>query len=345
MKVGILTFHLGPNHGGYLQAYCLHEYITSLGHEVEFINYKNEGHHRSELYRPWIYRNPFKLYQAWVKERIFQKSYKTLEMSEFTTEKSDVEWNKYDVIVVGSDVVWNYKLERLGHDTVYFGGFETEFKGKLASYAASCGTVNADDDIPEYVSKGIADFDHIGVRDSTTQTIVERSIGVIPQLVVDPTWLFIEEDQELEKDPILMVYAYDVSESFRVKITDYAVKHGLKVVAIGYYHSWADVNEMRMSPLKWAAMMRKATVVVAGTFHGALYAIRCQTQFVVIHNEKINNRLKRPLEISNLEYRSLKKADEFEEVMDTSIDYEVVIKKINIEVDKSKDYLKSIFGS
>lgn len=342
MKIGILTFHLGPNHGGYLQAYCLQEFISSLGHDVEFINYKNEGHHQSEIFRPWIYRRPFKLYQAWIKEKVFQKAYKTLKMSNFTTTKSEVDWNEYDVIVVGSDVVWDYNMERLGRDPVYFGDFGTEFKGKLISYAASCGTIDVNKKTPEYVTKGLSNFDHIAVRDVASQTIVERSIGVAPQLVVDPTWLFIEPNNEKEKDPILLVYAYDVPIAFSKEIRAYAKKHQLKIVAIGYYHGWADVNEMRMSPLEWASMMRKATAVVSGTFHGTLYAIRCQTRFITIFNKTIENRVKRPLELSDLEYRMLKSPETFNEVMDREIDYDTVLKKLTEEVDSSKNYLKSI---
>ncbi len=343
MKVGILTFHLGPNHGGYLQAYCLHEFITSLGHDVEFINYKNEGHHKSEIFRPWIYRRPFKLYQAWIKEKVFQKAYKTLKKSEFTTDKSKVNWNQYDVIVVGSDVVWDYNMSRLGNDSVYFGDFGLEFKGKLVSYAASCGTVDINKEIPEYVTKGLSNFDHFGVRDVTTQTIVERSIGIVPQLVVDPTWLFIEPNTEKEKIPILLVYAYDVPEAFSVKIRAYAKKHQLKIVAIGYYHGWADVNEMRMSPLEWASVMRKATAVVSGTFHGTLYAIRCQTRFVTIYNKTIEVRVKRPLELCHLEHRMLKSPEDFEGVMDESIDYNSILETLNKEANSSKEYLKSVF--
>ena len=40
MKIGILTFHWATNYGAVLQCYALQEYLKSLGHEVEIINYK-----------------------------------------------------------------------------------------------------------------------------------------------------------------------------------------------------------------------------------------------------------------------------------------------------------------
>ena len=40
MKIGILTFHCAHNYGAVLQCYALQEYITSLGHKVEIIDYQ-----------------------------------------------------------------------------------------------------------------------------------------------------------------------------------------------------------------------------------------------------------------------------------------------------------------
>ena len=42
MKTGILTFHCAHNYGAVLQAYALQEFLKSLGHEVEVIDYRPE---------------------------------------------------------------------------------------------------------------------------------------------------------------------------------------------------------------------------------------------------------------------------------------------------------------
>ncbi|MBW2166434.1 MAG: polysaccharide pyruvyl transferase family protein, partial [Deltaproteobacteria bacterium] len=44
MKIGILTFHDGINHGGFFQAYSTFSLLRSWGHDVEIINYKNSTH-------------------------------------------------------------------------------------------------------------------------------------------------------------------------------------------------------------------------------------------------------------------------------------------------------------
>jgi len=148
---------------------------------------------------------------------------------------------------VGSDVVWDYSLLRLGRDPVYFGCFEGEFNGRLISYAASAGTVNADLEIPQYVIDGLPNFDDIAVRDASAQKIVKRAIGFEAQLVVDPTWLYLKYFQPVEKkEDILLLYAYEINKEFKNAIIRYAKDNNIKIVAIGYQHSWADKNEMQM---------------------------------------------------------------------------------------------------
>ena len=42
MKIGILSMQRVPNYGSFLQAYSLRNILVKLGHEVVFIDYKEE---------------------------------------------------------------------------------------------------------------------------------------------------------------------------------------------------------------------------------------------------------------------------------------------------------------
>ncbi|WP_156860527.1 hypothetical protein [Francisella hispaniensis] len=44
MRIGILTFHEGINHGGFFQAYSTYSYLKEKSYDVEIINYKNKIH-------------------------------------------------------------------------------------------------------------------------------------------------------------------------------------------------------------------------------------------------------------------------------------------------------------
>lgn len=343
MRIGLLTFHLGPNHGGYLQAYCLMDFLRKEGHQVEFINYKNEKHYRSEKFRPWVYRKPWKLYYAWIKHRLFEEEYMDLPKSKFTTNVNDVDWSSYDLVIVGSDVVWDFKEPRLGGDPIYFSKIDN-YEGtlpKFISYAPSSGSVGNDDSIPKWVVEGLRKFSSISVRDRATFDMVHRAIGVSPELVVDPTWLDIAYNTEdIEKENILVVYAYEVKEAHVEQIKSYAKIHQLSIVAIGYPHKWADKNDMGMPPLEWESLMRKALAVVVGTFHGALYAIKCQTNFVILFNDKIQYRIKMPLEMCDLNGRMVSYDEDLRPTLDQPIDYNDVMDRLVKYVEPSKNYLK-----
>lgn len=345
MRVGILTFHLGPNHGGYLQAHCLCEYIKSMGHDVEIINYKNARHHEHETFRPWIYRRPLKLYHAWIKERVFQKAYKELPLSDFTTDINEVEWAQYDAVVIGSDVVWDFSQERLGKDHVYFGDFGKEYGGKIIAYAPSSGSVGPEEKIPDWAGEGLSKIHAVSARDKATADMVTRACGRAPQLVVDPTWL----DMELHEAPVkkqkhLVIYAFEVKEQEKLAIQAYAQKHRLKIIALGYYLAWADVNDMKLGPLDWPKVMQDAEAVIVGTFHGVLYAIKTQSQFVILHNDQIKYRIQRPLETAGLEDRILTGPDDLENLMQEVIDYRQVMERLRPCVLDSHQYLKNHLG-
>ncbi|MEO1858117.1 MAG: polysaccharide pyruvyl transferase family protein [Rubritalea sp.] len=342
MKVGILTFHLGPNHGGYLQAYCLSQFISSLGHEVEIINYKNAGHHQSEIFKPWVYRRPAKLLSAWVKERMFQKAFKNMPLSKFTTDRDAVDWNRYDAVVVGSDVVWDFEQARLGRDPVYFGDFGCDYRGKLISYAPSTGKVDPDATVPEYAQRGLASFDTVSVRDDTTKKVVQSYVLGEVTNVVDPTWLNIDYRERLpQRASIMAVYAFNITPTYRTEIVKYARRKGLKIVALGYPHKWADQNRMDLGPLDWPDFMDQAQCVVAGTFHGTLYAIKLQCQFVTILNDHIKYKVQKPLEITDLEGRILHDPENIKNLMEQPIDYHSTFEKVATWVLQSRKFLQN----
>lgn len=347
MRVGVLTFHLGPNHGGYQQAFCLCRHIRELGHDVEIINYKNPVHHAGERFQPWVYRRPTSLYHAWVKHRVFAKAYRDLPLSPFTTDVNGVDWARYDAVVVGSDVVWDYSWPRLGRDPVYFGHFgDAGFRGKLISYAPSIGTVKPDDPVPDWVAAGLRRFDAISARDVATAEMVERVSGRQATDVVDPTWLDLEfREPGGAGDAHLVVYAFHLGDAMRDAIVAYAGEHGLRIVALGYPHKWAHRNLMKLGPMEWLPVMRRAAAVVAGTFHGTLYAMNLQCRFATVLNERIMTRIEKPLRISGLQGRGVSEPGELGRVLQTEIDYRAVMDKLTPHVRRSQQFLSEHLAS
>jgi len=340
MKLGILTFHLGQNHGGYLQVWCLQTYLKSLGHKVEVINYQNVHHEKHEIFRPWIYRRPFKLWKAWEKHRAFQKAFKKLNLSSHTTNVCDVDWNAYDAVIIGSDVVWDFAWDRLGHDPVYFGHFGCAYRGQIIPYAPSIGAMAPNVEIPVWVTEGLLKMHSLCARDTATATMVKRACGREAPLVVDPTWLDISyQKPSITKKKRLVVYAYYIDKSIANSIITYARRHGLEIISLGYYHSWADFNFHALSPLDWEDYLRESEVMVAGTFHGTLYAIRSQCRFVTVMNDRIYSRVTHALSLAGLTEHATSDPSQLAPIMDRRPVYSEVIEHLQPSVEFSRNYL------
>ena len=350
MKVGTLTFHSGLNHGGYLQAYCLAAAVAELGAEVEIINYKNPKHYEADRFNPWVYRNPLNLLFNWNKNKTFKKAFDKMALTPFSNNVEGVNWSEYDAIIVGSDIVWNYQAESLGQDPVYFGGIPESFKGKLISYAPSCGQMAWDHDVPDVINQSMARYAAVSARDANTQQFAKKYTGSenIP-LVVDPTWLN-ESDRGRSKKvkprgDYLLLYAYSISDAYAKAIKDYARSEGLKIIGTGYYQPFADEQFSSASPFDWVDLFASARCVVAGTFHAALYAMRETVPFAVVSQPAIDTKLKGPMTITGMHQHVLQKPADLHQVLNLTIDKTSVKKRIADARSESLAYLKAALFS
>lgn len=144
VKVGILTYHRSLNYGAVMQAYCLAEEIQKRFPDVsvEIVDYMSKKMNR--YYKMiTIYRGKESLIH--LKERIemykaFQKGWNELPLSDKKIISDNYEMvmkninGKYDILISGSDAVWNFS--KRGIPNPYFlMGCESS---TLMSYAASC---------------------------------------------------------------------------------------------------------------------------------------------------------------------------------------------------------------
>lgn len=281
------------NHGAYLQAFATMRVLQGMGHEVAIINYKNREHWFQEDVRPWFkYRRPVRFIDRFKKQKAFFKDHRRFNRTAFTTDPEAVLKLEFDVVVVGSDCVWNYKP--FGYDDLYFGGIKA---GRIISYAPSFGWVNAEEKILEPVKAGLSRFDAISVRDENTRKIVHSLLGIDPPMVLDPTLIYdFSPDEAPSKrvensKPYLLVYAYAVTDETIKTVKAYAKANGLKTIATGYRQDWCDANLMGVGPLEWLAFFRNAHTVLTSTFHGAVFSLKYGRRFFYVINNKARNRV------------------------------------------------------
>tara|TARA_A100000164_G_scaffold365462_1_gene385052 strand:- start:639 stop:1670 length:1032 start_codon:yes stop_codon:yes gene_type:complete len=294
MKIGILTFHDGLNHGAYLQVFSTMTYLNSNFDNVEILNYKNKFHHRQEGWKQiFKYRNPIRIIDYLQKKASFLKDQKRLTLTKFTTSHKKIKRLKFDIIIIGSDVIWNSSI--FGEDDIYFGNV---FQCKQIAFSASFGWYKPDVIKYEYLKKSFKNFINISVRDIQSQKIVEDITNFKPQMNLDPT--FIIDWKKYEKissritrlKPYILIYAYSLSDDEIKLIKVYAKKRDLICISVGYRQKWCDKNIIDVGPFEWLGFIKQSQCIITSTFHGTIFSNIYNKPFCVSINKKNSERIK-----------------------------------------------------
>jgi hypothetical protein len=145
-KVGVLTFHRCINYGSYWQARCLAEGLSARGYNTGIIDHDSRAVNLAEWkcgFRPVlptpVPKSDYPLYRA--KMEAFFDAFCTLPLSRRFDLQHPEEMESYDLVVVGSDEVWNLMHPWYGRCALFYG--EGVRAQRLVSYAASFGNYDA----------------------------------------------------------------------------------------------------------------------------------------------------------------------------------------------------------
>lgn len=280
MSIGILTFHRGPNYGGFLQAWHMREAIRSLGHDATLINYQAPAHHQAEQMnfpapRPSAIKG-FILHA--LKSQPFRKPVSELSDHPFTTDPEKIDWQRFSTVVVGADIVWNFTNKYFGSDPAFYGALPCQKDTRFVAYAPSCGDADVEGPLPDHVTEGLNRFSEFHVRDQTTAELVRKVTGKVADLVVDPTWLQDDPDVTCKSIPrdlkYILVYGEGATGNRAKVLATYAKKHGLAVVSAAFPCEATTHMLYKIDPFEWVNLFRRAEAVVTSTFHGLLYTIK-----------------------------------------------------------------------
>jgi hypothetical protein len=341
MRVGILTYHDGPNHGAFLQAWATYKTLICAGYKVEVVNYKNINHSKNDgRIRLLKRRNPIAVFRQWNKLRVFRDAQKGFKLGAFMSDPTLLKKDRYDCIVIGSDVVWNYKI--FGYDPVYFGDVNAK---RIISFSASFGSVLHDDEHPGRMCADLKSFDGISVRDQNTKRIVKEVSGRNAALTLDPTLIY-DFDDETEGSvcnvPYMVVYSYRQSEAIVKKINSYSKSNGLKSFCLGYppaFGSSRFYNRVNMSvgPFDWIKYYRGASVIWTSTYHGVIFSLKYRKPFFYVSNDSAHNRVESLLNMAGIEHNLEVGKEDLITYFDP--DYDAVWSNLESYIETTKNWL------
>jgi hypothetical protein len=344
VKIGILTYHDGPNHGAFLQAWATFRTLTDAGHDVEIVNYKNPRHQAMESgvgLRQW--RNPLFAWRQKRKLRVFADAQRHFKLGPFTTDADTLRQRAYDCVVIGSDVVWNHHL--FGYDPVYFGRLNAR---RRVAFSASFGTVGPEDDRPPELADDLAAFDAIAVRDDNSRTIVRLATGRDATLTLDPTLIYDftpdlpAAPEPSPPEPTLLVYSYRHPPAAIDRAKAYAAEHGLTLRCVGYppptrAPRYCASIDAAVGPFEWVARYRRATAVMTSTFHGVVFSLKARKPFLFIATDKTHHRVRSLLDASGIEHDL--RLGRQDEVTFFDPDYDAVQRRLGPMADASRRWL------
>lgn len=362
-KIGIITHWDIPNYGTFLQAYGMQRSLSELfpDDDIYLVAYMNKKHkkayyslERHEEYRYWLI-NPFfyldilgriKYYSQIMTMRKFHDYY--LEYTKHTKELNESELIKeqFDIVILGSDILWDYSISIFGNDKHMFGGGLNA--KKIISYAASFGTVKVGMDHPEYVKSCIKKLDAIAVREEKSANIIREFSDKEVVQTVDPTWLWdFNNDPNVVESPIvdryIIVYGGEFPQNMIDEAIAYAKENNYKIVYLDGGREkcdWCDifVKSGDITPFEWCGYIKGAEIVMTCAFHGLMFSLIYKKKIVFYATQFMLDKAQdiiKQLDLKDI----LIDAKSFNAAVEYSWDYVAIYKKIDRLKEQSIDYL------
>lgn len=287
MKIGIVTVYNSYNCGSFLQAYALFRFLQGKSRDVFFVKrnvYKsNKFRARAKLALKFLLKgNPKRARFILTEYRRFRQIQKTLPI---VASANDV-----DLAVYGSDTIWNMEDPYFAENWPRYWG--RGVSAKKITYAASVGSTPAEVFYANPEFKRLAgEFAGVAVRDEHTREIASALLdgSKEPKVVVDPTMLIPVEEFDAvakpcdEKDFILLYYFGAMPQKLRDALSAFAKANGKKIVSFG--------TTIPFEPGLMLSYYKAADYVITNTFHGNIFSILYNKNFVSFGKEKSKVRL------------------------------------------------------
>lgn len=302
----VITIYNVPNYGSVLQAYATQQLIEKFGWKCDIIQYRypNEWHIAQDQHRKTkFYSRVAEYLKLGVNSRqrrkieLFRRRYYHF-TQKFNSldELNESDWSKYNVLIAGSDQLWNAKYT-LG-DKAFLLSFAPNGIKRI-SLSSSCATSRLPEQYVESFKKELEKFSAISVREENSKKalIEQLRIHKSVKVISDPTLLLTAEEwqkslslemecQEGSKEPYILFYRLDYAFSepnfilYSYDVLRYFIKKtGIqRVIAISGY-SKECICGIKMeqagdvTPIQFVSLFSHAALVVTSSFHGTAFSL------------------------------------------------------------------------
>ena len=343
MRIGVLTIFGVPNYGAILQSYALSRYLLDKGFETHVVNYRPPA--IKQLYA-------FKLsfppnFWHWLRLRRcarFVEGCLPLDGREKSLAELTSKISSFDTLIAGSDQVW-FTGPVQYYEPAFFLDFPA-FSGRRISYAASAGGSTTFQPFMEQVSQALARFNHVGVRDSHTASLVQSVTPTPLTENVDPVFLSTFDEliarESPHSEPYILLFG-NFSGASAELVTRVATATGIKsVVSLQYQCPTATHRVPSPCPKQWLSWFKHSAFVITSYFHGAAIAVKFNRPFLAIPTPGRRLKVNTMLEPLGLAERCLSDplAPEAGEIAKRKINWVEANARLQLKIQESEEYLK-----
>lgn len=382
--IGVCIKYFHENYGGMLQAYATVKMLEEHGLEYELIQYEkkhtlisavksmprllngillNDKYEkllkdRGKKKHPEFAKNDairMKAFAKFKKERFVKLSPTFVGFDELCNGAK-----RYSAVVTGSDQLWS----PAGLPTNYYNLQFVPDKIRKISYASSFGVKQ----IPWYQTNRTRKFlerlDFISMRENRGSEIVKELTGRTVPTILDPVFNFdkagweklIPASKEYD-EPYIFAYFLGNNAEHRKAVKAIADKLGYKIVTLRHLDQYVPEDEdfgdfapYDVDPAKFLNLLRGAEFVCTDSFHGSVFSIIHQKQFIIFNRYEDNSKHSKNSRIDTLcenlgvQNRRYVGENQLDEQLAQKIDYNLVEVKLSELKNETNDYISKAFA-
>lgn len=301
MKAGILTFHNAHNYGAALQVLATQTWLTRKGYDCEVINYRINKIDRS-----------YDATSAKRKQRFEDFMKKQLKLSPLYQSLSDLQKadHPYDVIIAGSDQIWNSGLLG-GLNSAFFCNFGRP-EARRIIYAASLGSDELSPSNRFLLPRYLQYPDFISVRENSMLDLIRPLTKKPVCTVLDPTFLLDLSDyqklvipQNIRTPYIYLHYVHHTGENPALDLAAKQLSEATGLPVLKNRAGQRFANELPScqdnGPGEFLGALSEAAYVVTDSFHATVFSILFSKHFLTVAPVKRPERLIELLQLLQLD--------------------------------------------
>ena len=345
-KINIITRHFICNYGSILQSIASQEFFKKYVNDIYIIDYrsKRESSFKNALNGSKKINNKLKgvLYfilrfpDYAISSLIFRKYQKRyLNLTNHINDINRIPVDENTLYCSGSDQLWGF-MPYDDIDPAYYLSFAKNAK-KIA-FSSSFGRLDFDSKREQSIKKYLTDFSLLTLRESSGCDFVKKLGFDKVYNVLDPTmiidrqyWIDFSKNTKIKEKDYIFVYNLHTNNLLEEVANNISRELDKKIVRVSQHFSAIRLSgkkKIMVSPIKFLKYIMESDCVVTDSFHGFMFSLIFNKNFVIVNPGKTNSRILDFLKILNLEKKFVFNVDDAGQAM-VMPNYKIINKKID----------------